>query len=310
MKVLITGSSGMLGMDLILALKDSCDITGIDIIENKSPKGGAITFKKCDITDRNEILNVIDKINPEVVIHAAAWTDVDSCELDKEKAMAVNYEGTHNVALGCKNSGALMFYISTDFIFDGSKSEPYLEDDKAAPVNIYGLSKLKGEEAVRKELYRYCIVRTSWLFGKYGRNFVDIILDKADANKELRVVFDQFGSPTFTKDLSEAISNLMDIASKNKEMGGVYHFCNSGTCSWFKYAEEILKIANRTHVRIVPITSQELNRPAARPPMSALNTEKYCDVTGEVPREWRKALEDYLFNEHKIKRDYVQGNKG
>jgi dTDP-4-dehydrorhamnose reductase len=224
--------------------------------------------------------------------------------------MKINCDGTRNVALGCKNSGSVMFYISTDFIFDGSKKEPYKEDDKAVPVNAYGLSKLKGEEAIRKELYRYFIVRTSWLFGKFGRNFVDIILSKAEDEKELRVVFDQFGSPTYTKDLASAIDHLAGVAMENQETGGVYHFCNSGNCSWFKYAEEILRISNRTHVKILPITSQELNRPAPRPPMSILNTEKYCELTDEVPRDWRRALEDYLFNEQNIKRDYVQGTKG
>ena len=300
----------MLGSDLVLYLKDYFELYGLDLSDSKNPIAQALRgFQKCDITDLDGIMKVIKDIKPDIVVHTAAWTDVDGCELDKERAIKINSTGTHNVVLACKESGAVMFYVSTDFIFDGKKSEPYTEDDKTGPINIYGETKLMGEEFVRKELHRYFILRTSWLFGKYGRNFVDTILNKADAGGELRIVFDQFGSPTFTKDLARAIKRFIELAIKNSGLGGVYHFCNYGNCSWFKYAEQILKTANRRKTRIIPITSLELDRPAERPSMSVLDTEKYFELTGDNPRDWKVALEDYLFNEKKIKRDYVQGSQ-
>lgn len=308
-KVLVTGSSGMLGTDLILLLRRAYDVIYTDIVESKNPACKTKDFIKCDITDRQRTIDTVKRSKADIVLHTAAWTDVDGCQLDKENAMMINAEGTHNIALGCKESKAIMFYISSDFVFDGSKDEPYREDDKINPLNVYGLSKLKGEEAIRKELDRYFIIRTSWLFGKNGRNFVDIILDKADQKKELRIIVDQFGSPTFTIDLSAALEKLVQLSLKNKNLGGVYHFCNSGSCSWYKYAEEILKIAGKTDTKLLPITSAELDRPAVRPKMSILNIDKYSKLCNDRPRDWQSALRDYLINEQKIRKDYVQNFK-
>lgn len=296
----------MLGMDLILHLRTSYDIVCTDIVESKHPVCKAMDFIKCDITKHQEAMDAVRLSKADIVVHTAAWTDVDACELDEDKAMRINAEGAKNIALGCNASNAVMFYISSDFVFDGTKDKPYTEDDKPAPLNIYGLSKLIGEEEIRRIIDRYFIVRTSWLFGKHGRNFVDIILDKAAQKKELRVVMDQFGSPTFTKDLSGALERLMQLSSKNKELGGVFHFSNSGNCSWFRYAEEILKIAGRPDARLLPITSAELDRPAKRPGMSVLDTEKYSKLCNVTPRRWQSALQDYLINEQEIKSDYFQ----
>jgi dTDP-4-dehydrorhamnose reductase len=304
-RILITGSSGMLGTDLTLTLSQKYDVT----FESKNPVYRPKDFIKCDITDRESAIDVVKRSKVDIVLHTAAWTDVDGCELDRENAMRINAEGTHNIVLGCKESNAIIFYIGSDFVFDGAKSEPYRESDETNPLNIYGLSKLKGEEAIIKELPRYFIVRTSWLFGKNGRNFVDIILDKAERKKELRVVVDQFGSPTFTKDLAVALEKLVLHALKNKDLGGIFHFCNSGSCSWYRYAEEIMKIAGKVGIRILPITSIELNRPAVRPRMSVLSTEKYFQLCGERPRDWQLALQDYLINEQGIQKDYVQNIK-
>lgn len=304
--VLITGSSGMLGTDLALLLRDTYQVICTDIAKNKNPGCRTKDFINCDITNKKAAINVVEKAKPDIVLHTAAWTDVDGCELDKENAIKINAEGTHNIALGCKQSKAVMFYISSDFVFDGTKNEPYREDDKINPLNVYGSSKLKGEEAIRKELDRYFIVRTSWLFGKQGRNFVDIILDKLDQKKELRVVVDQFGSPTFTKDLSRALEKMVSLALKNKNLGGVYHFSNEGNCSWYKYAEEIISITGKSDARLLPITSAELDRPAVRPKMSILNTDKYSKLCREKPRDWQSALQDYLINDSKIGRSHVQ----
>jgi len=305
-KILVTGSSGMLGIDLTLLLRRTYDVIGIDIVKSNNPDCGTEDFIMCDITDRQAVVDTIKKSTADIVLHTAAWTDVDGCELDKENAMKINAEGTHNIVLGCKEINATMFYISSDFVFDGTKKEPYIEEDKPNPLNIYGLSKLKGEESVQKELGRYFIVRTSWLFGKNGENFVDIILDKAERKKELRIVMDQFGSPTFTKDLSAALEKLISFSLKDKALGGIYHFSNSGSCSWYKYAEEILKIAGRSEAKLLPITSAELDRPATRPLMSVLNIDKYSEFCGERPRDWQSALQDYLVNEQRIRKYYVQ----
>ncbi len=309
-KVLITGSYGMLGIDLISVLSHTYDVICTDIARSKNPACSKNVFIKCDIRNRQSAIDTVVKSKADVVLHTAAWTDVDGCELDKESAMKINAEGTHNIALGCKESKAIMFYISSDFVFDGSKNSTYKEDDRTNPLNAYGLSKLKGEEAVRKELDRYFIVRASWLFGKNGKNFVDIILDKAGQKGALKVVMDQFGSPTFTKDISRALERMVSLALKNRNLGGVYHFANGGSCSWFKYAEEILKIAGKTEAKLLPITSAELDRPAIRPGMSILDTSKYSQLCKETPRKWESALRHYLINEVKIpERNYVQSLK-
>jgi dTDP-4-dehydrorhamnose reductase len=308
-RILITGSSGMLGTDLALLLGRTYGVICTDLAGSKDPARRMKDFIKCDITDRKAAIDAVKKSKANIVVHTAAWTDVDGCELDKENAMKINAEGTRNIALGCRENKAVMFYISSDFVFDGDKDEPYREDDKVNPVNAYGLSKLKGEEAVRKILDRYFIVRTSWLFGKNGRNFVDIILDKAEQKKELRVVVDQFGSPTYTEDLSKMLERLISLALKNKSLGGVYHFCNNGCCSWYKYAEEILRITGKGGVKLLPITSAELDRPATRPRMSILNTDKYSNLVNEEPRSWQSALGDYLGSDSKVKKNYVQNFK-
>ncbi len=308
-RVLITGSSGMLGIDLVALLQKKYDVTGTDVAGAKNPAAGCKDFIKCDISDRDAAARMVSTAKPDIVLHTAAWTDVDGCETDREKAFKINAEGTQNIALGCRESKAVIFYISSDFVFDGTKNDPYVEDDKENPLNVYGLSKFEGEDWVRKIADRYFIVRTSWLFGRHGRNFVDIILDKAERKKELKIVADQFGSPTYTRDLSEAVEHLMALSLEKSELGGVFHFCNSGSCSWYRYAEEILKIARREDAKLIPITSAELDRPAKRPSVSILDTAKYSKLCGESPRRWQSALDDYLINEQRIGRDYVPNFK-
>ena len=309
-KVLITGSSGMLGIELVHRLRDMYDVTCTDIAAKPNPYCEVKNFIKCDITDTAQTVNMIKNTGPDAIVHTAAWTDVDGCELEPEKAMKINAEGTHNIVLGAKEANALIFYVSSDFVFDGEKTSPYQEDDTPNPINVYGMSKFKGETFIRKALDRYFIVRTSWLFGRYGKHFVDIILDKADRKEELRVVIDQFGSPTYTVDLCGALEKLLAIGLERNSMGGVYHFSNRGSCSWYKYAEQIIRLANRNAAGIVPITSAELDRPAKRPKMSILNTDKYASVSGGAPRSWESALEDYLFSGfNKQERGYVRDFK-
>lgn len=294
-KVLITGSSGMLGADLSVELRRDYEVTGADLLN--SPWSAVSGFHRGDIADKAAIAKIISEIKPDAVVHAAAWTDVDGCELNRDKAHSVNAEGARNVALACKASGALMVYISTDFVFDGRKEKQYSERDAASPISVYGHSKLEGEEAVKKSLKRYFILRTSWLYGRRGKNFVNTIISKARTEKALRVVDDQAGSPTYTKDLASAIHKLLDKAlgagSLSERAYGTYHVSNSGKVSWYDYAREILAISG-SKAKVVPMSSAELERPAKRPAMSVMDNTKFRRITGYRMRPWKTALKEYL----------------
>jgi len=293
-RVLITGSSGMLGIDLWQELSADHSVYGTDLIERKACD--IAHFNRCDITDRERLIDVVSEIGPEVVIHTAAWTDVDGCELDKDRAYKINSQGTDSVAVACKKTGSILIYISTDFVFDGKKTKPYKETDKTNPLSTYGDSKLRGEESIRKNLKKYFIIRTSWLYGRCGKNFVETVLSKSNTEKDLKVVSDQVGSPTYTKDLAQAIHALVDRISGEEVAGrghGIYHVSNSGSVSWFEYAEEILRLAG-SKTRVIPISSEELGRPARRPAMSVLDNSKFIKFTGHKMRGWREALKEYF----------------
>jgi dTDP-4-dehydrorhamnose reductase len=293
-KILITGSSGMLGLDLCQELRKDYVVEGADI--NASARQG-VKFYQSDITDRNNIAGIIADARPNVVIHTAAWTDVDGCERDKDKAYLVNATGAENVALACKDAGAALVYISTDFVFDGKSVKPYKETDRTAPLSVYGDSKLKGEENIRKALKNHYILRTSWLYGKNGKNFVDTIITKASTEKVLKVVDDQVGSPTYTKDLAKAIHKLLDRITEGPvarvQGPGIYHVSNAGKVSWYDYARTILKLAG-SKAKVLPISSKELARPAKRPEMSVLDNSKFTRLTGYKMRNWKAALKEYL----------------
>jgi len=304
--ILITGSSGMLGVDLCSELYKYYEVYGLDISSNRSRAGLNLPYNSrptaqryfdCDITDEKKIAEVIAKVKPDIVIHAAAMTDVDGCESDKDKAYKINGIGTENVAAACSKTDSILIYISTDFVFDGKKKEPYREIDKPNPLNVYGDSKLKGEEAVIKNLKRYFILRTSWLYGASGRNFVDTIIAKAAGEEVLQVVNDQIGSPTYTKDLAKAMHALLIRIFSQYAIPytqyGIYHVSNSGSVSWFEYAKEILRLAG-SDAKVVSISSGELDRPAKRPAMSVLDNSKFVKFTGHKMRNWKDALKDYI----------------
>jgi len=307
-RVLITGSNGMLGVDLSWELNKDYEVIGVDFVM-RLPYREVTDFYKLDITDRNSTAYVIKKARPDIVVHAAAYTDVDECELNPKKAYKVNSEGTKNVALACKAADVPLIYISTDFVFDGKKKKPYKETDKANPLSIYGDSKLKGEETIRDILKKYFILRTSWLYGKHGKNFVNTIIAKAKKEKMLKVVDDQAGSPTYTKDLAKAIHvllnkvlSLFDVHRRDdmsfstttpQRWARVYHVSNSGSVSWFDYTKEILKLA-KLKTKVIPISSKELARPAKRPAMSVLDNSKFAKFTGYKMRNWREALKEYV----------------
>ena len=278
-RILVIGAKGMLGRDLMDILHSTCskdEIIGWDIEE-------------IDIQKEDESITKIEKLRPEIVIHIAAYTDVDGCELDKEKAFAVNAEGTKHVALAASKCDAKIVYLSTDYVFDGEKREPYSESDPPHPLNVYGHSKLKGEQYVQEGVKDSLIIRTQWLYGPFGKNFVDSILQQATEKSALSIVNDQMGSPTYTLDLARAISELIQFGAR-----GIFHVANGDFCAWDTFAEAILKLSGINRVKVLPISSKELDRPAARPSYSVLSCQKLKKETGLTMRSWSEALKDYL----------------
>ena len=282
MRVLVTGSGGMLAADLLPALDDrGCEVRAAD-------------SRALDVTSLEAVERVVGDFAPEVVINCAAYTAVDKAEKEKDRAFRVNADGAGNLAMACKGAGARLFHISTDFVFDGESKTPYKEDDQAAPLGVYGKSKLAGEEQVKNSGAEYVIVRTSWVFGRGGGNFVKTILKKAAEVEALRVVSDQVGSPTFTFDLAEAIVNLIGARAK-----GVFNFSNQGTASWYEFALAIVEGAWERGAElkarsVTPVKTSEFPTPAPRPAYSVLDTSKYVEATGVVPPAWKDALGRYL----------------
>lgn len=276
MKILIFGAEGMLGKDMVCILSERHQVVGRDI-------------NHLDIRGQDRVREEIGTVQPDVVINAAAYTDVDGCESHKEMAFSINAEGTRNIALGCLKTGARMIHLSTDYVFDGSSPIPYREEDPPNPINIYGASKREGESYIEKNLTNYLLIRTAWLYGVHGKNFVKAILRQAAEKKELRVVNDQRGSPTFTKDLIWGIMRLIDT-----DVTGKVHVTNSGSCTWFEFAKGILKEKGIRDVQVVPISSHDLGRAAKRPANSLLDCSMFEKLTGARMRPWEEALSEYL----------------
>lgn len=272
-------------------------VAGLDIKERSSDAAGPDSFVKCDITDYPKLAEALKKIKPNIIIHTAAFTDVDGCESDSEKAETVNGLGTRYIAEAALGCGAGLMYISTDFVFDGQKKSAYKEDDAPNPINVYGKTKLEGEKFVMDIMKDkdFFIIRSSWIFGIDGRNFVDIILKKAQTESRIKIVSDQFGSPTYTADLADAIVKLLKLYKTRSDICGIYHITNSDSCSWYKLAEKALELANIYGVELVPIMSEELDREAQRPAMSVLDNGRYIKLFNGPLRRWEKALEEYIF---------------
>lgn len=284
MKMLVMGHKGMLGSDLMAVLGRDHEVSGVDAGE-------------FDITSAADCLRVIGEFNPAVVVNAAAYTDVDGCETNREACFAVNAEGVRNVALACRDRGAKVVHYSTDYVFDGTKMEPYLEDDPCRPINAYGASKRKGEEHLIETVENHLLIRTAWLYGRQGKNFVKAILAKAREEGVLRVVDDQVGSPTCSHDLAQATKILIELDCR-----GTYHVTNRGVCSWYQFAQRILEFAQVSGVTVEPIKSHELDRKAARPAYSVLSNRKFMDATKKTMRPWQVALNDYLTGQSHIHR--------
>src|SRR6202047_3227978 len=273
MRVLLICANGMLGKDIVQNWQDDELIPA--------------TSRDADIRNYEEVERLITATRPEWIVLTAAYTDVDGSERDPEAAFAVNGKGTENVASVAQKYGAKVLYISTDYVFDGKGTRPYEPSDPIAPINVYGESKARGEQAIQASLRDWCIVRTSWLFGASGSSFPEKILRTAETRPELSVVSDQVGSPTYTRDLAAAIRGLIHADAR-----GFVNVTNSGTCSWFEFAQEILRQAGKNNP-VIPIDTVQAARAAKRPAYSVLSPAA-LHTFGITVRHWREALPPYL----------------
>ncbi len=293
MKILITGAGGMLGTDLVRFLAGKHVLVGVG--RKPAPHLG-IPFHLGDLARSNIALNLTEKEKPDMILHAAAMTDVDGCETDRREALLCNFEATINVCEAANRIGALLIFFSTNFVFDGSKSGPYVEEDVPQPISVYGESKLLAERYLILKGKQFLILRSSWLFGKRGDNFPRKILRQAEAGRPLQVVSDQFGNPTYTADLAEATSRIVEMLAGSRRSSGnqIYHVSNEGTVSRYDWAREILEKKHFPLSLLSPTTSDQLTRPALRPRNSALSNEKVKNRFGIHLRPWEEALEAYF----------------
>lgn len=267
MKVLVTGANGMLGQDLCPTLEDlGCYVIETDV-------------DNLDITKGDDVDNFITEAHPDLIIHIAAYTNVDKAEDEPEIAELINGKGTENLAKIAGKLDIPIIYVSTDYVFDGTKDTPYLPTDETCPISVYGKTKLMGEIAIQKYCKKFYIARTSWLYGNYGKNFVDTMLKLKD--KELKVVDDQIGTPTWTMDLSSALMKLLT------KPYGIYHLSGGGKpTSWYNFAKTIFELSN-IEANLKPCTSEEYPQKATRPKYSVMDNDKML-------RDWKLALKDYL----------------
>ena len=291
--IFVTGSGGQLGQDVIAELTRR----GMETIASgtalQPARSVPVPYIPLDITNREAVLQTLDTVRPEAVIHCAAWTAVDAAEEaeNREKVFAVNAGGTRNLAEACKNVGCKLLYISTDYVFDGQGTEPWQPDcDAFAPLNVYGQSKLEGELAVRELLERFFIVRIAWVFGKNGKNFVKTMLQVGKTHDSVRVVNDQIGTPSYTADLAELLADMIQT-----ERYGVYHATNEGGyISWYDFTKEIYRQAGLS-TEVLPVTTAEygLSR-AKRPNNSRLDKAKLTACGFRRLPPWQDALRRYL----------------
>ncbi|MFA5995264.1 MAG: dTDP-4-dehydrorhamnose reductase [Patescibacteria group bacterium] len=272
-RALLLGANGMLGWQLQQAFSDY-HLT-------------SWTRADLDITNQTQVLEKITALKPAIIINTAAYTAVDQCESNRAIAFLVNAEAPKYLALAAKQINAVLVHYSTDYVFNGTKAAGYLENDtEINPVSVYGESKAAGEQAIQKILKNYYIIRTAWLYGEHGMNFVDTMLRLAKEKPELKVVHDQHGSPTYTKDLAEQTRYILEQPMPY----GIYHVTNSGVCTWYEFAKTIFIVAN-TKIKVTPCTTAEFPRPAKRPEYSVLLNTKLPPL-----RSWQKAAQDYLLH--------------
>jgi dTDP-4-dehydrorhamnose reductase len=275
MRVTLFGASGLLGHDLVPALSgDHHQLT-------------ALSIEDIDLRDHARVRDMIRDSRPEYIFLLAAYTDVDGCESNRDLAFAVNCDGAVNVAEAARAAGSRLLFVSTDYVFDGSKQSPYLTTDPRNPASVYGESKARAEERLLEILPEVCIARTAWLFGHGGKCFPSTILKLAATRPEISVVNDQRGSPTFTRDLASALVQLCRASAR-----GIVHVTNSGNCTWYEFAKEILRVAGAPTI-VKPVTTAEFPRPARRPAYSVLSPESLHAYNIHMPA-WQDALRRYL----------------
>jgi len=277
-KILLLGHKGMLGSDLLKTLFARYEVVGMD-------------KEEIDIVSAKDCKNAVAEVEPDIVINAAAFTNVDGCETQRDECFAVNAEAVKNICEACRGRYIRIIHFSTDYVFDGKAKSPYREQDICNPINVYGESKLAGERYLQSLSEDYLLIRTSWLYGINGKNFVRTILDKAKTTTRLSVVDDQIGCPTYTKDLAAAVELLIF-----QNQRGIFHVTNRGHCSWYEFAVRILKEVSKDEVEVKPIKTHELPLPAMRPAYSALSMQKFITTTGKTPQPWQLAVQDYLKN--------------
>ncbi|PWW08463.1 dTDP-4-dehydrorhamnose reductase [Paenibacillus cellulosilyticus] len=274
-RVLVTGANGQLGRELMLRSDPAYELFGFGRDE-------------LDIADLAQCRAAVEQVRPHAVIHCAAYTAVDRAEADADNAYQVNAAGSRNIAIAAREAGAKLAYVSTDYVFDGRSTTPYNEYDETNPLTVYGKSKLAGEQLVQSLHDRYFIVRTAWVYGAHGANFVRTMLRLGEAGGTVKVVSDQFGSPTYTADLAQMLLSL--IAT---EAYGIYHATNSGSCSWYEFAAAIFEEGGLP-AKVEPCTTAEFPRPAPRPAYSVLD-HSAIRANGLPPmRHWREALRDFM----------------
>ncbi len=275
MRITLFGASGLLGQDLVPALS------------GERHQLTALSIEDIDLREHARIRGIIRDSRPEWIFLLAAYTDVDGCEANRESAFAVNCEGAVNVAEAARAAGARLLFISTDYVFDGSKRSPYQTTDPRNPASVYGESKARAEERLLEILPEVCIARTAWLFGHGGKCFPATILKLASTRPEISVVNDQRGSPTFTRDLASALVQLCRANAR-----GIVHVTNSGNCTWYEFTQEILRASGMATV-VKPVTTAEFPRPARRPTYSVLAPDSLHAYNIHMP-EWQDALRRYL----------------
>lgn len=276
MKILVTGVKGQLGYDVAKELeKRGTEVVGVDVDE-------------MDITDEAAVHRVIVEAAPDAVIHCAAYTAVDAAEENEEMCRRVNADGTKYIAGVCRELDIKMLYISTDYVFDGQGTRPWEPDDERNPLSVYGQTKYEGELAVQNMLEKYFVVRITWTFGVNGKNFVKTMLRLAETNSSIRVVNDQYGSPTATADLAVLLSDM--IAT---DKYGIYHATNEGICTWYEFTCEIFRMAG-IDVEVIPVTTAEYNAKAKRPANSRMSKEKLTENGFRRLPSWQDALARYL----------------
>jgi dTDP-4-dehydrorhamnose reductase len=288
MKILIAGGNSQLAKEIKYILDRGSSSLGD--IDSRIIQGEVISLSReeLDITDLNMVKKVVNNIKPDVIINCAAYTNVDGCESDFKGAFQVNALGPRNLAIAAKEANSKLLHISTDYVFEGEGTSPYKEYDRVNPKSIYGKTKALGDDYVRELCDKYFIVRTSWLYGRFGKNFVYTISNLGDKNDSIKVVNDQLGNPTNCEDLAYNILKLIVT-----EEYGIYHCTGEGICSWYDFAVEIIKLKG-CHCKVEPCTTEEYPRPAKRPTYSALDNLMLECTIGNTMRDWKEALKDFF----------------